>query len=361
LPAPPAFVRIPNDLKPLVVRNRPPGRHAMSNLRFDETRVLRHALNTTDIWRIAGSVRLEFPRFLRALKSLEKKGLVATGKGTVRLTRRGRTEARSCKLRSRREVAGRIRKARKIFADLARRRPGSRGAYNQGYMTPDSVFNRVGLIAEMGDVDARAVAILGDDDLLSIALCLAAGPEKVTVFEIDAGIVDFIRRTAARLDLPIEAECRDLREPLPAKLGGRFDTFITDPSETIEGLKMFLGRGLELLKPKEGRAGYFGLTSIEASAGKWHGIQRWMLTRYPLAITHILPENAFYRNWPDLPAQTRVFSLKCLESPPKRTWFNSSLVRLETLSDFKPRRIGRVTGAIFNDEEACGSIDGGAG
>jgi predicted methyltransferase len=62
----------------------------MNNLRFDEKRVLMRALNTTDLWRIAGRVRLDFPRFPRTLKRLEKKGLVTTGKGTVRVVPRER-------------------------------------------------------------------------------------------------------------------------------------------------------------------------------------------------------------------------------------------------------------------------------
>jgi predicted methyltransferase len=121
---------------------------------------------------------------------------------------------------------------------------------------------------------------------------------------------------------------------------------------------MFLGRGLGLLKPEEGRAGYFGLTAIEASTRKWNHVQRWLLNRYSVAITHILPENAYYRNWPDLIDQTAVFSLECLKAHPKKDWFNSSLFRVETLPDFTPKRNSRITGPIFNDNEACGTIGG---
>jgi predicted methyltransferase len=211
-------------------------------------------------------------------------------------------------------------------------------------------------MTDMGDVDNMSIAILGDDDLMSIALCLAAHPALVTVLEIDSRVVDFIIEIAAELGLPIETRCHDLRQPLPPGLKGRFHTFVTDPSETMDGLRMFLGRGLGLLKPQEGRAGYFGLTSIEASARKWNRLQRWLLTRYSLAITHILPENSYYHNWPDLLDQTAVFSAECLRAKPKREWFNSSLFRLETLPGFKPRRIGKIKTPIFNDDEACGDI-----
>jgi len=205
-------------------------------------------------------------------------------------------------------------------------------------------------------VNGRSIAILGDDDLLSVGLCLAASPENVTVFEIDSRVVDFIVEIAAELSLPIRTRCHDLREPLPSDLRGRFHTFVTDPSETIDGLRMFLGRGLGLLKAEEGLAGYFGLTSIEASARKWNRLQRWLVTRYSVAITHILPENSYYNNWPDLLDQTAVFAASCLKAGPKREWFNSSLFRLETLSDFRPGQIGRVKGPIFDDEETCGRI-----
>jgi predicted methyltransferase len=336
------------------------GRHAMSNVAFDEKRVLMHALNTSDLWQIAGMVRLDFPRFLRTLGRLEKKGLITTAEATLHITARGRAEALSAGLYPRREMARRIAKARQEFEKLVRVRPASTGVFNQGHMTADSVFNRVDLISGMGDMDAGTVAMLGDDDFLSIALCLAGKPEKVTVFEIDERIVEYIERTAARLGLPIEVECRDLREPLPRSFNGTYDTFVTDPSETMEGLKMFLGRGLNLLKREEGRAGYFGLTSIEASPGKWHNVERWLLTGYRVAITHILPGNAYYHNWPDLLSQTRVFALKCLSAPPRRRWFNSSLVRVETLSGFKHRRIGRITGPIFDDAEACGRTGEGS-
>jgi DNA-binding MarR family transcriptional regulator len=90
LPVLTAFVKILDNSKPPAGKNRPPGRHTMSRLRFDDKRFLRQALNTCGVWQIAGRVRLDFPRFPRTLKRLEKKGLVTTGKGTVRVVPRER-------------------------------------------------------------------------------------------------------------------------------------------------------------------------------------------------------------------------------------------------------------------------------
>jgi predicted methyltransferase len=327
------------------------------NLRFDEKRTLRQILNSDDPWQLAGQVRLDFPRFVRVLAGLERKGLITASPGRVRLTRRGREAARELGLRSNREMSRRIKRARERFEAIVERRPSSISLYDQGFMTPDSVFRRVGLMAELGDVDARRIVVLGDDDLLSIALCIACRPVHVTVFEIDTRVVGFILDTARRLRLPITAECRDLRQPLPSRLKGRFDTFVTDPSETWAGLRMFIGSGLHLLRAGEGQAGYFGLTSIEASAGKWRRLQSWLLGNYTIAITHAIHRHASYHNWSDMLNQAACFEAEVLTARPRVLWFTSSLIRVETLDGFRPRAVGRIGGSIFNDDEACGVVE----
>jgi predicted methyltransferase len=326
------------------------------NLRFDERRTLHRILSTGDPWVLAGQVRLDFPRFIRALSRLERKGLVTTSPGKVRLTRRGRAAASALGLRSDRHVDRRFKWARDRFGEVVKQRPASTSLYDQGFMTLDSVFKRARLMADLGDVDARRIAVLGDDDLLSIALCLSCRPEHVTVFEVDRRVVDVIIDAVRRLRLPVTAECVDLRLPLPSRLKGRFHTFVTDPSETWAGLRMFIGRGLCLLRSGEGQAGYFGLTAIEASPGKWRRLEKWLLADYEIALTHAVPNHAFYHNWADLLSQSACFGAEVLSVGPKARWFNSSLLRVETLQGFRPKAPGRIRGSIFNDDEACGKV-----
>jgi hypothetical protein len=328
----------------------------MTSLNQDDISLLRQTVNTSDPWEIAGHVGIPFPRYVKAVKRLKRRGLLKVGKDKVTLTAEGRQTARDLQLRTAKDIAQAVQKARKEFLSITKNRPSAAALHNQGYMTIFSLFRRAELIADLGDADGKRVAILGDDDLLSIALCLACRPESVTVFEIDERVVDFIDRTARDRGLPITAEQRDLRDPLPARFRARFDTFVTDPSETIAGLKMFVGRGLCLLRSGKGRAGYFGLTSIEASVWKWHKLQKWMLDGYLITLTHIIPGSAYYYNWPDLVNQTEMFNLDCLNRKPSTQWFNSALVRLETIEGFRPRKIGKVSGRIFMDDEAVGKI-----
>jgi hypothetical protein len=292
---------------------------------------------------------------VKTLKSLVKKGLISIAGTEILLTERGMKLVRQINLLPAEEISGRVEAARKDFAKVARRRPRTTTTYDQGYMTLNSVFRRVSLIARMGDASGKRIAILGDDDLVSVALCLAAEPKHVTVLEIDERLVAFLGEAAAELDLPITSARWDLRSPLPAKYKGQFDTFVTDPSETMPGLKMFLSRALYTLRGGEGGAGYFGLTTIEASYKKWGAFQQWLLKTYPLAITHILPGYAYYDNWTGLAKQTKGYGLDPFKKMPRATWFNSALVRLETLTGFTPKQTGKTRGSIFEDDESCGT------
>ena len=329
-----------------------------SRLRISKTeeRVLAEVLNTPDPWRVAGHARIDFPAFVKTLKSLVRKGLVSITATEVLLTARGMEVVGDLRLLPAEEIPVRVEEARQEFARVARRRPRTTTLYDQGYMTLNSLMRRISLMARMGDAHGKSIAVLGDDDLLSIAVCLVARPEHVTVLEIDERLVAFINETAGDLSLPITAVCCDLRLPLPAKYRGRFDTFVTDPSETMAGLKMFLGRGLYTLKPGGGGAGYFGLTTIEASYDKWSAFQAWLLKTYSLAISHILPGYAYYDNWAGLARQTKGYGLEPLKRMPGSTWFNSALVRLETLKGFVPKQPGKTRDSIFEDDESCGTV-----
>ncbi len=327
----------------------------MPGISRNEKNVLAEILNSSDPWRVAGHARVDFPHFIKTLKTLVRKGLISVTGTEVLLTTRGMKLVGNLRLLPAEEITGRVEAASKKFAQVSRTRPRTATPYDQGYMTMNSVFRRVSLVARMGDAHGKRIAVLGDDDLLSIAIALTTEPEHVTVLEIDERLVAFINGAAADLGLPITADKWDLRDPIPARYKGRFDTLVTDPAETMPGLKMFLSRGLYTLRAGEGRAGYFGLTTIEASYKKWSEFQLWLLKTYPLAITHVLPGYAYYDSWAGLARQTAGYGLEPFRTMPHATWFNSALVRLETLAGFSPKQTGKTRGPVFEDDESCGT------
>jgi S-adenosylmethionine decarboxylase proenzyme len=245
-----------------------------------------------------------------------------------------------------------LEEVRQRYEELVRNRPQPIAAYDQGYQTTDSVLRRVALMVAQGDVEGKDLIILGDDDLASIALTLTRLPRSVAVIEIDQRLCQFIEQTARSADLPITVYCRSLTDFLPQELLNRFDTFLTDPTETEQGLLLFLEKGFMCLKSGEGHAGYFGITRVEASLGKWHIWQRELLSRHAIAFTHILPDFSLYANWEE-PEERPIPDLPPFARPSPVPWYRSTFCRVETLPEFQPSSDFEIESGqeLYKDEE----------
>jgi N4-bis(aminopropyl)spermidine synthase len=100
----------------------------------------------------------------------------------------------------------------------------------------------------------RRVLVLGDDDLISLAiervvrrLGSAASIALLGVVDVDPAVVEVVRRELASASFPTVVLVHDLREPLPPSLRGGFDTVVTDPPYTVAGASLFLSRAAEAL------------------------------------------------------------------------------------------------------------------
>ncbi len=97
-------------------------------------------------------------------------------------------------------------------------------------------------------INGRRILLLGDDDLISVALLrfvrdLGGTIEELVVVDVDSRLLEFI---AGRLeDAPFPFRCveLDVRE-MPV---GRFDTVVTDPPYTAAGAKLFLEHAVDSL------------------------------------------------------------------------------------------------------------------
>lgn len=316
-----------------------------------EERLLSVLAATGDPWELAGRCRLPFPVLADRLRSLADRGLIRLAPGRVSLTGAGRRGARRLA-----DLGGaRLAELAARFGRLTRGRPPATDAYDQGHLTADSVIARVRDIAAFGDLyEGVRLAVLGDDDLASLALGLTGLPERIGVFEVDRRLTEFIARRAADEGLPIAVHTVDLRRPLPEEQVGAFDVFLCDPSETDVGLRMFLGRGLSCLRPGPGAAGYFGLTLIEADHAKWRRLQRW-LTGHRLVISAIVPDHGFYENWPTQPREARTYGVRAFDRPARKVWYRSALYRVETLEGFLPPVPRPISGDPIADEHSFAS------
>lgn len=132
---------------------------------------------------------------------------------------------------------------------------------DQSKCTMETSLKRAMLCLREHALIGKRVLCIGDDDLVSISLglllkrlfpgrsSLRAG---IHVVDIDERFLQYIRDVAKREQLPIICHHADMRQPLQEELHGRFDCFFTDPPYTMQGMSLFLSRGISALKRRRG-------------------------------------------------------------------------------------------------------------
>ncbi len=314
--------------------------------RGDLVCVVRALLEYSAAWQVAGRANVPFAELVEILQQLHTHHLLDFQDSQLRLTAEGEALARSLNIAAAHDPTcrecggsgvelGQFVKARSEFESVIAGRPPPISSYDQGALTPDSVFQRQALMYAQGDVAQKKILLLGDDDLLSIALALTGLPSEIAVVEIDDRLCDFIREVACDKQLPITVLQHDSREKLPPDLHAAFDTFVTDPSETIQGLLLFVEKGLSTLMPGATHAGYFGVTLIEASLHKWNLWERHLLQNYAIVFTQISAPFSLYAKGTQQMSVPKI-DFAPLSHPPRKPWYRSAFFRLETLGEFVP-------------------------
>jgi len=147
------------------------------------------------------------------------------------------------------------------YRELFEERPAVDVTIDQAKGTVETSFRRALLCLKNYALIGKRVLCVGDDDFVSIALSLLLKklfPQKeesaafICVFEMDDRYVDIINRLSATYHFPIECVKIDLRDPLPLSYANSFDCFFADPPYTMEGLSLFLSRGISALVKKKG-------------------------------------------------------------------------------------------------------------
>jgi hypothetical protein len=135
------------------------------------------------------------------------------------------------------------------MAELAAGLPPSRWRLDHVPATAETMARRALHLAGEYELDGASVLCLGDHDLTSLAVGSAEPGTELTVVDIDERILDHVSDSAAGLGLPLTAAWADLRLALPPSLTGTADLVFTDPPYTTDGMRLFLTRALEALRP----------------------------------------------------------------------------------------------------------------
>jgi hypothetical protein len=135
------------------------------------------------------------------------------------------------------------------MAERAAELPPSRWRLDHVPATADTMARRALHLAQEYELAGAAVLCLGDHDLTSLAVGSAEPGAELTVVDIDERVLDHVTDSASGLGFPVTAAWADLRLALPPSLVGTADLVFTDPPYTTEGIRLFLTRALEALRP----------------------------------------------------------------------------------------------------------------
>lgn len=330
-----------------------------------EQQILRQLVSAPkDFWELIKNQDSSIKEFVEALKRLEKLKIIKREGSIFKLNQKNLKEEPRPYRECRCNCCGQgisldkdFMDIREEFREMVRGRPSPREDYDQGFMRTEDTLRRATFMYERGDLEKKSIFILGDDDLLSLAIGIMRMSKEITVVEIDERIVDFITGAARKFGLSqIKVLRYDVLEKLPSHLQERYDTFATDPVETWTGFKIFLGRCIQSLRGS-GCSGYFGLTHLEASLKKWYEIEKFLL-KCNLVITDILRDFSLY---PETENQWQRFYKSyrlCREIPhlnlPRVDWYRSSFFRVEAVDKIELPSLPTPSSAeeLYFDEES---------
>ena len=307
---------------------------------------------------------LSLKEFFQRIRELEQEGVIEIEGRIVRLKSKYRDRfSNLCSIEDIRcsccentgiEIKGYFKELLDRWSQATKGRPEAIEVFDQGFISPEGVIRRVAYIYERGDLLDSEIFIMGDDDLLSIALALTGLPKRVQVVEIDERLVNFINNVAKKQNLSLRADVYDAQQALPDKFKEKFDVFITDPVETLPGFTLFLSRATSSLKGI-GCAGYLGLTTIEASKKKWFEIEKRFLDM-GFVITDIRRRFSVY---PLGDISFSRYQEKCqvykeIGVKADRDWYTSSFIRLEAIKPPKPLVEGThvIDEKVYKDDES---------
>jgi predicted methyltransferase len=142
-----------------------------------------------------------------------------------------------------------VARLRRGLAAVAEAAPPPLVELDQCHCTPKTKLRRVVAMHEADAIEGRRVLLLGDDDLMSVALLRFARAfgiriDELVVVDVDERLLAFIREQLAGAPFPYRCVQHDLRQPLAE----RADTVVTDPPYTVAGAKLFLQRAREAME-----------------------------------------------------------------------------------------------------------------
>jgi predicted methyltransferase len=200
-------------------------------------------------------------------------------------------------------------------------RPSVETRFDQSKNTVETAIQRSLYLYRLGALEGKHVLFIGDDDFTSVAIAMLyllffpeepkLIPKSITVIDIDTRILEMIQNIYKTKNFPVECITYNLKDPIPKELLDRFDTIITDPPYSINGLKLFLARAINMMKisGKYSVGKDIFLSYAHRSSERMLEIQR-IINSLGLSIMEMIPKFNRYEGSEVLGNQTQMFHLK---------------------------------------------------
>lgn len=247
-----------------------------------------------------------------------------------------------------------IKKLVNFMQKIVINRPIPTFIYDQRPVTAETTVRRVAYMALRGDIQGKRIAILGDDDLTSIALAKTGMPKEIVVFDIDKRLLNYIKKVAQREKLNIKVSLQDLVKEFQEKYKNHFDTFLTDPPPAPKPMTLFTSLGVKSLIKGNGSTGYVSL--YPSHTVKELDFQK-NLSIMNVLVTDMIP---FFGQYDFIKFTYSDSDLKLLEkyeSKEQKISFWEYFMRFETTRDTRPLELkltaldllGRATKRVLKD------------
>ncbi len=145
-----------------------------------------------------------------------------------------------------------------VLNPIFENRPSVDTTLDQSKNTVETAIQRASYFYEKGALEGKRVLFIGDDDFTSVSVGLLSKiffpneklsliPKSITIIDIDDRILTNIQDLFTKHHLDVQCLKYDLRESIPSESMGTFDTIITDPPYSTNGLNLFLSRAIDFL------------------------------------------------------------------------------------------------------------------
>lgn len=154
---------------------------------------------------------------------------------------------------------------REVYDELElifKNRPMVDVTIDQSKCTVETAVKRVIIALKNNAIIGKKIVCIGDDDLISISINLILKKifnnsipynTKIYVLDKDKRIIEYINKISEMFDLSL-ITCRevDFKKKMLKDNTKCFDTVFTDPPYTVNGMELFITRGIEGLKKETG-------------------------------------------------------------------------------------------------------------